>query len=102
MIQCKDCELCNFGPDNQRHFLCDPFTNIKEPECLQKWQLIRLDMLVASYQGMTQWYGKMAPLQDKIFKYMQREINDIEETDSWKLSDDDEDDMYPQDDDHSL
>ena len=102
MIQCKDCELCDFGPDNQRHFRCDPFANIKEPECLQKWQLIRLDMLVASYQGMTQWYGKMAPLQDKIFKYMQREINDIEETDSWKLSDDDLDDTYPSDDNSPL
>jgi hypothetical protein len=102
MIQCKDCELCDFGPDNQRHFRCDPFANIKEPECLQKWQLIRLDMLVASYQGMTQWYGKMAPLQDKIFKYMQREINDIEETDSWKLSDDDLDELYPPDDNSPL
>jgi hypothetical protein len=102
MIQCKDCELCDFGPDNQRHFRCDPFANIKEPECLQKWQLIRLDMLVASYQGMTQWYGKMAPLQDKIFKYMQREINDIEETDSWKLSDDDRDELYPPDDNSPL
>ncbi|MCF7973061.1 MAG: hypothetical protein K9N55_04550 [Phycisphaerae bacterium] len=102
MIQCKDCELCDFGPDNQRHFRCDPFVNIKEPECLQKWQLIRLDMLVASYQGMTQWYGKMAPLQDKIFKYMQREINDIEETDSWKLTEDDPDDAYPPDDNDPL
>lgn len=88
MIQCKDCELCEIGPNNQRTFRCDPFTNIKEPECLQKWQLIRLDMLVASYQGMLKWYGKMAPLQDKIFKYMQREIDDIEESDSWKFDPD--------------
>ncbi|NQV32586.1 MAG: hypothetical protein HQ515_07835 [Phycisphaeraceae bacterium] len=98
MIQCKDCELCDFGPDNQRQFRCDPFSNIKEPECLQKWQLIRLDMLVASYQGMNKWYGKMAPLQDQIFKYMQKEINDMDESDSWKLPEDDQDDNYPPDD----
>ena len=68
MIQCKDCELCEIGPDGQKTFKCDPFSNIKEPECIAKWQLIRLDMLVASYQGMLKWYGKLAPIQDKFFK----------------------------------
>ncbi len=77
MIQCKDCELCEIEPNGRRSFKCDPFTNIKEPECIAKWQLIRLDMLVASYQQMTQWYGKLAPMQDKLFKYMKREIEDI-------------------------
>jgi hypothetical protein len=92
MIQCKDCEFCEIGPEGQKIFKCDPFTNIKEPECLAKWQLIRLDMLVASHQGMLKWQGKLAPLQDKIFKYMQREIEDMEETDHWKLSDEEEQD----------
>jgi len=87
MIQCKDCEFCEMGPGVKRTFKCDPFTNIKEPECIAKWQLIRLDMLLASYQGMLKWYGKLAPLQDKIFKYMQREISDLDEADSWKLDD---------------
>jgi hypothetical protein len=36
---------------------------------------------------MLKWYGKLAPLQDKLFKYMQREINDLDEADSWKLED---------------
>jgi hypothetical protein len=85
MIQCKDCEFCEFSPDGRRNFKCDPFVNIKEPECISKWQLIRLDMLLASYQSMLKWYGKLAPLQDKLFKYMQREINDLDEADSWKL-----------------
>ena len=89
MIQCKDCELCEIGPDGRRIFKCDPFTNIKEPECIAKWQLIRLDMLVASYQGMVKWYGKLAPLQDKIFKYMQHEIEDMDESERWKLDDED-------------
>lgn len=87
MIQCKDCELCEVGPSSQRIFKCDPFSNIKEPECIAKWQLIRLDMLVASYQGMLKFYHKLSPLQDKIFKYMQREIEDIDESDKWKLED---------------
>ena len=77
------------GPDGRRTFKCDPFVNIKEPECIAKWQLIRLDMLVSSYHGMLQWQNKMAPLQDKIFKYMKREIDDMDESDSWR-SDEDE------------
>ena len=92
MIQCKDCEFCEIGPEGQKIFKCDPFANIKEPECLAKWQLIRLDMLVASHQGMIKWQGKLAPLQDKIFKYMQREIEDMEETDRWKPSSEEEQD----------
>lgn len=98
MIQCKDCDLCEFGPDGQRTFKCDPFSNIKEPQCIAKWQLIRLDMLVNSYQSMLKWYNKMGPLQDKLFKYMQREIDTMEESDSWKLDDDLEDDELPPDD----
>jgi len=90
MIQCKDCELCIIGPENQRTFKCDPFSNVKEPECLDKWQLIRLDMLVASYQEMLKWYGKLAPLQDRIIKYMQHEIEDIDESERWRLDDEDQ------------
>ncbi|MHC4755780.1 MAG: hypothetical protein ACYTBP_11615, partial [Planctomycetota bacterium] len=64
MIQCKNCEFCEFGDDGRRVFKCDPFANVKEPECLVKWQLIRLDMLVSSHQGMLKWQSKLAPLQD--------------------------------------
>jgi len=90
MIQCKDCELCETGPDGQRIFKCDPFSNIKEPECIAKWQLIRLDMLVVNYRGMLKWYEKLAPLQDKIFKYMKREIEDLDESEQWKVDDDED------------
>jgi len=96
MIQCKDCELYEMGPDNRRTFKCDPFSSIKEPECLAKWQLIRLDMLVASYQGMLRWYGKLAPLQDKIFRFMKRELDDMEQTDSWKLDAEPDSDSEPE------
>ena len=85
MIQCKDCEFCEISQDGKRSFKCDPFLNIKEPECIAKWQLIRLDMLVANYQGMMKWYGKLAPLQDKLINFMQREINELDETENWKL-----------------
>jgi len=91
MIQCKDCEFYEQGPAGQRTFKCDPFTNIKEPECLAKWQLLRLDMLVSSYRGMIAMQQKMAPMQDKIFKFFQREIDDMEESDGWKLEEEDED-----------
>jgi hypothetical protein len=98
MIQCKDCEFCDIDPTGKRTFKCDPFTNIKEPECIAKWQLIRLDMLLASYQGMMKWYGKMAPLQDKIIKFMQREINEIDEADNWKLDDEEPEEEEEQED----
>ncbi len=93
MIQCKDCELCEVSSEGRKSFKCDPFANIKEPECISKWQLIRLDMLLASYQGMLQWYGKLAPLQDKIIKYMQHEIEDLNEADGWKLDEQPEDEQ---------
>jgi hypothetical protein len=88
--------LCEAGPNGKRIFRCDPFNNIKEPECIAKWQLIRLDMLVASYQGMLKWYGKLAPLQDKMLKYMQRELNDLDETERWKLEEENEQEPGPE------
>ena len=90
MIQCKDCEFCQIGPDGQKSFKCDPFSNIKETECIGKWQLIRLDMLVASYQSMLKFQNRLAPLQDKMLKFMSREIEDMDESDRWKLEDDEE------------
>jgi hypothetical protein len=80
------------GAGNHRTFKCDPFINVKEPECIAKWQLIRLDMLLVTYRGMQQWQEKLTPLQNKILKYMEREINDIDETDKWKVDDEEQDD----------
>ena len=53
-------------------------------------------MLVASYQNMMRWQNKLAPLQDKMFRYMEREIDEMDETDRWKV-DDDEDNPFHQD-----
>jgi hypothetical protein len=88
MIQCVDCEFYSVMPDGRRAFQCDPFVNIKEPECLQKWQLFRLDMLVSGFQSMALFQQKMAPMQEKLFKYVKRELDDIEEADSWKFDED--------------
>ncbi|MHC4215384.1 MAG: hypothetical protein ACYSWP_18640 [Planctomycetota bacterium] len=91
MIQCKDCEFCEITDQGQRTFKCDPFTNVKEPECILKWQLIRLDMLAASHQATLRWYEKLAPMQGKLFKYMKKEIDQMDESENWKVDEDDED-----------
>ena len=92
MIQCKDCELCEVGPDGKRTFKCNPFANIKEPECIQKWQLIRLDILLASYQSMLKWYDRLAPMQSKLMKYMKKELDDIDESERWRVDEDEDED----------
>ena len=91
MIQCKDCEL--FSEDEQGHmqFQCDPFHNVKEPECLMKWLLLRMEVMVRSYQATVQFYRRLAPLQERIFKYMKREMDDVDESDKWKFSAEEED-----------
>ena len=90
MIQCKDCELYEQDDSGRRAFRCDPFSNIKEPECLMKWQLLRLDLLLQQHQSTLAWQQKMSPMQDKIFKYIKRELDDIDEADQWKFDDYDE------------
>ena len=93
MIQCSDCELCQRGADGEMIFLCDPFTNIKEPECLVKWQLLRLNTLIQQHERLQQVYDRLAPMQEKLFNSMEREIDEQEDTESWKrsLEEDDED-----------
>ena len=95
MMQCENCEF--FHRDEKGHisFSCDPFTNIKEPDCLQKWQLIKINQMVEAYQATLGYYRKLAPMQDKLFKAMERELDDMEEGESWKR---DEDDDQAQDD----
>ncbi|MBN1488387.1 MAG: hypothetical protein JXA69_00595 [Phycisphaerae bacterium] len=98
MIQCKDCEYFIVGPDGGIGFSCNPFTNIKEPECLTKWQLIKIDAqltkidtMVRAYQATLEIYKRLAPLQEKMFRHVEREIDETEETDSWKYEYDDDD-----------
>ena len=92
MLQCQDCEFFRRDEKTGRiTLLCNPFSNIKEPTCLEKWQLMRLDGLLQAYQVTLSWYQKLAPMQEKMFEMMKREMDDVEESDSWKLNYDDPD-----------
>ena len=91
MIQCQDCQHFHRSEDGQISFGCDPFTTIVEPECLQKWQLIKINQMVEAYQATLVYYQKLAPMQDKLFKAMERELGDMDDAESWKHTDDDED-----------
>ncbi len=91
MIQCTDCEFCRRDASGSIELLCDPFSTIKEPECLAKWQLVKLNSLVNAYQATVEVYRRLAPLQEKMFRHMEREIDEAEEADSWKAGYDDDD-----------
>ena len=90
MIQCKDCEFFKRNESGEIAFACDPFSTIKEPECLAKWQLLKINQMVNSYQAQLQYYHKLAPLQEKMFKVVERELDDMNESDKWKATDEDE------------
>lgn len=92
MIQCKDCQYFRRGERGEIAFSCDPFSNIVEPECLAKWQLIKINQMVANYQSMLEYYRKLAPLQEKMFKVVEREIEDMNESEKWKINEDDDSD----------
>ena len=89
MIQCKDCEFCHRQESGEISFACDPFGTIKEPDCLMKWQLIKINQMVATYQATLEYYRKLAPMQEKMFKVVQRELDDMSEGEKWKIADED-------------
>jgi len=85
MLQCQDCEYFSHDEKTGRVMLrCNPFSTIKEPACLEKLQLLRLDALLRSYQAIANWYKKLEPMQKRMFEFMKREMDDIDEADSWK------------------
>lgn len=90
MLRCEDCEY--FGRDGRGRprLSCDPCSTIKEPECLAKWQVLRLDDLVRSYQAMLDMYRRLAPLQERMIKHMERELDEADEADQWKQAYDDD------------
>jgi len=63
---------------------------------LQKWQLLKLEVMARSHQATLDLYRRFAPLQEKLLRHMEREIDDVEESDGWKYLD--EDDEEEQDD----
>ncbi len=96
MIQCSQCEFFVRGPGGQIGLRCDPFSSIKEPECLAKWQLVKIDTMVQAYQATLSVYRRLAPLQEKMFKHMQREIDDLDESDKWKSQDEEGEEGRPE------
>jgi hypothetical protein len=84
MIQCKDCEFCEIDAQGQVGLKCNPFTNIKESECLLKWQLLRLDLMTRAYMMTIAEYRKIAPLQEKLYRRMSREVDEMDDADKWK------------------
>ena len=95
MIRCQDCEFYRQKPDGSAELLCDPFSTIKEPECLAKWQFLQLDVLVQSHRATLDMYRRFAPLQEKMLKHMEREIEEAEEAERWKHTDEDDEDDDP-------
>ncbi len=94
MLQCKDCQYFSRSEDGEIAFACDPFSTIVEPECLTKWQLIKTNQMgaqiaqmAAAYQATLGYYQKLAPMQEKMFKFMEREIDEQEDAESWKYTD---------------
>jgi len=95
MLRCQDCEFFRRGPDGSPRLACDPFSTIKEPECLLKWQLVQLNVIAQSHQATLDMYRRFAPLQEKMFKHMEREIDDVDEADRWKFDGTDDEDDDP-------
>jgi len=98
MIQCKDCEFFRRDDTGRASFACDPFGTVKEPECLTKWQLIKINQMVEAYHATLGYYQKLAPMQDKLFKVMQRELEDMDESDKWKAQEEPEEEKDRPDD----
>lgn len=95
MTNCKDCEFCKKGADGQLAFSCDPFSNVKEPECINKWVLLKIDSMVRAYQATLEYYRRLAPLQERMFKHVERELDDIDESDKWKVDEDEDQEQDP-------
>ncbi len=90
MIECRNCEYFHRDEAGHVSFDCDPFTTVKEPECLVKWQLIKINQMVEAYRSMLGYYEKLAPMQNKLFKAMERELGDMDEAENWKYGQDDD------------
>jgi hypothetical protein len=97
MLQCESCEFAEQVQPGKIVMHCNPFTNIKEEACLLKWQLLKIDTMVQAYQATIQMYQRLAPLQEKMFRQIQREVDDIEEADSWKHGDEADEERSPED-----
>lgn len=91
MLRCEDCEFFSRRADGTPRLACDPFATIKEPECLAKWQIYQLTTIARAHEATLDMHNKLAPLQEKMFRHMECEIDEAEEAESWKYHDGDDD-----------
>ena len=97
MLRCQDCDLYRERPDGTGALTCNPFVTIKEPECRAQLQLTYLKIVAESHQSTLALYRRFAPLQERMLRHIEREIDEAEEDDRWKIGDDedeDEDDSF--------
>lgn len=90
MLRCDECEYHRRNADGSSRLTCDPFSTIREPECLVKLQLVQLSTIARSHQATLEMYQRFAPLQEKMFRHMEREMDENEAADQWKLGFDEE------------
>lgn len=99
MMQCEDCEFFRRRADGTPELTCDPYSNIKEPECIAKLQLAQLVTMTRSHEATLDMHRRLAPLQERMMRHVERELDENEEADRWKYiaddddSDDDDDDV---------
>ena len=98
MFQCEDCEFFQRGSDGEIMLSCDPFSSVKGPECLAKWQLLKLNEMADYYARTLDYHESLAPMQQKMFDAMEKEIDSMNESESWRFTaDGDDDDDYESD-----
>lgn len=92
MIQCEGCEYFERGEAGEMIFNCDPFSTVKGTECLLKWQLMKLNEMADFYERTLEYYERFAPMQEKMFHAMEKEIDSMNEAERWKYTEDEEHD----------
>ena len=91
MIQCSDCEHGRVQKDGLVTMTCHPGKNIKEPECLSKWMLLKLTNIERMWAHSIGATNDLIPLQVKLLQHNCAQIDDLEKGESWKQgSDEDE------------
>lgn len=91
MLQCEACEYFDRDSAGRPVLRCDPYQNIKEPACLSKHQLVKLESIAQSHQSTLDMYRRLAPLQEKMMRHVEREIDEVDEADRWKYEGQEED-----------
>ena len=84
MIQCSECEFGKAMPNGNIEMTCNTARNIKEPECLTKWMLVRLcNIERMQIQALSVSRGLM-PLQAKLLQHNCAQIDELHKGESWK------------------